>query len=308
MPTVTIGVPVFNGERFIDDALRSLRDQTFTDFEVLVADNASTDSTVAICRRHAAEDPRIHLHVSDENRGAAWNFNRLVDPARGRYFKWAAHDDLLDPTYLERCVRALDADDGAVMAYPLAADVDEDGGRIGPIVDEMYGDRPLAADRVRAFLGFDTSCVEVFGLMRTDVLRATRRIGAYTSSDRTLLVELAARGRFVRIDDELMFRRQHGRRSITMDSRARNAWFDPSRANVVGFPRWRLLAELGRAITAAPASAGDRARMSLGLLTFAARSRGRLGRELVAWPIRTAQAASGSIRRRLPGGGGSAAA
>lgn len=300
---MTIGLPVYNGERFIDDALTSLRNQTYTDFEVLIADNASTDGTVSICRRHADEDPRIHLHASDENRGAAWNFNRLVDPARGRYFKWAAHDDLLDPTYLERCVEALDADPGAVMAYPRAADIDERGDRLAPIDDRVYADSDRAADRVRRFLGFDTSCVEVFGLIRTDVLRTTRCIGAYTSSDRTLLVELAARGRFVRIDDELMFRRQHDRRSVTMDSRARNTWFDPARANVVGFPRWRLIAELGRAVSAAPAARRERARMGLGLLTFAFRSRRRLARELVAWPIRSAQAAVGWVRRRVGRGG-----
>ena len=129
-PHVTIGMPVYNGERFLVETLESLLAQTYRDFEIVISDNGSTDGTRRICEAFARKDPRILYHREEENRGAAWNYNRVVALARGRYFKWAAHDDLCMPTYLERCVDALDSDPAVVLAYPDDQDIDEDGNPI----------------------------------------------------------------------------------------------------------------------------------------------------------------------------------
>ncbi|WP_165367920.1 glycosyltransferase family 2 protein, partial [Phytoactinopolyspora endophytica] len=88
-PRVTIGLPVYNGERYLADAIASILAQEFADFELLIADNGSTDATADICSDAARSDSRVTVHRSDVNRGAAWNYNRLVDLARGEYFKWA---------------------------------------------------------------------------------------------------------------------------------------------------------------------------------------------------------------------------
>ena len=116
IPRVTIGLPVYNGQNYLVETLESLLAQTYTDFELVISDNASTDRTEAICRQYAAGDARIRYYRNDENIGASANYNRAFELGRGEYFKWAAHDDLLAPTYLERCVEVLDANPDVVLA------------------------------------------------------------------------------------------------------------------------------------------------------------------------------------------------
>ena len=82
-PRVSIGLPVYNGERYLAQSIECLLGQSFTDFELIVSDNASTDSTPAIVRRYAEKDSRVRWFRSETNRGLAWNFNRVVELARG---------------------------------------------------------------------------------------------------------------------------------------------------------------------------------------------------------------------------------
>src|ERR1051326_2036095 len=107
-PRVSIGLPVYNGQQFLEEAINSLLAQTYSDFELIISDNASTDATEQICRAHAAADPRIRYYRNDKNRGPVWNLNRVFELARGELFKWAAHDDVCAPTLVERCVEVLE--------------------------------------------------------------------------------------------------------------------------------------------------------------------------------------------------------
>jgi len=116
-PLVSIGIPIFNAEEFLADALESLLGQTLGDFELLISDNASTDGTEEIGRAFAARDPRIQYVRNTQNLGASPNFNRVLEMARGKYFKCAAHDDLCEPTYLEKCVSVLEGDKEAVHCF-----------------------------------------------------------------------------------------------------------------------------------------------------------------------------------------------
>src|SRR3982751_485615 len=100
-PKVSIGLPVYNGELHLALALDSILAQTYGDFEIVISDNGSTDGTESICRRYAAADPRIRYERNETNRGAAWNYNHVFELSRGEYFKWMAHDDLIEPNYLE---------------------------------------------------------------------------------------------------------------------------------------------------------------------------------------------------------------
>lgn len=109
-PKVSIGMPVYNGEKYIREALDSLLAQTFTDFELIISDNASTDGTEAICREYVARDLRIRYVRQSENRGAAANFQFVLDESRGDYFMWAAADDSWLPTFLTESVGVLDTD------------------------------------------------------------------------------------------------------------------------------------------------------------------------------------------------------
>ena len=97
---ISVAIPVYNGEKYLGAAIGSILAQTFHHFELIISDNASTDRTAAICREFAARDARIRYHRQPRNFGAAANFNRSHELATGEYFKWAAHDDLLEPEYL----------------------------------------------------------------------------------------------------------------------------------------------------------------------------------------------------------------
>ena len=114
-PAVSVGLPVYNGERYLAEAIESVLRQTFADFELVISDNASTDRTAEICRSFARADGRVRYHRNEANLGALPNFNRVFDLGRGRYFKWAAHDDVLRPELLRRCVDVLEDNRDAVV-------------------------------------------------------------------------------------------------------------------------------------------------------------------------------------------------
>jgi glycosyltransferase involved in cell wall biosynthesis len=124
-PLVSIGVPVYNGEQFIREALDSILAQTYTHLEVIVSDNASTDNTGAICRDYAARDPRICYYRNPTNINVNVNFCRVFELSSGEYFMWAAADDVKPKTAVEDCLRALLGNKNAVMAHgPVLIKVD----------------------------------------------------------------------------------------------------------------------------------------------------------------------------------------
>jgi glycosyltransferase involved in cell wall biosynthesis len=117
-PRVSIGMPVFNGGELMRNALNSLLMQDFTDFELNIADNASTDNTEEICREYAARDSRINYVRRDKNYGMNNNGRLVFSMSRSPYHMWAAHDDQWDPSFIRRCVECLDSNPELVMASP----------------------------------------------------------------------------------------------------------------------------------------------------------------------------------------------
>src|ERR1700737_2789384 len=93
VPRVSIGLPVYNGERYLRFAIDSLLEQDYINFELIISDNASTDATQAICQEFADKDPRVRYYRNQTNLGASGNYDRVFELARGDLFKWAAHDD-----------------------------------------------------------------------------------------------------------------------------------------------------------------------------------------------------------------------
>ena len=262
-PTVSIGVPVFNGERYLEGALRSLSAQTYTDFEVVISDNGSTDSTEEICRRFVESDSRFRYVRQPENRGAAWNFNEVVRLAAGRYFKWATHDDLLAETFLEVCVDMLDTAPASVgLCYPQSVLIDGDGEHIRDFEDNLDFRDPHPPDRFRRYLRNYVLSNPIFGLHRTDMLRQTRLLGVYVSSDLVLFSEIVLLGEIWEIPERLFFRRWHAAMSRQANVKNKDvmAWFDPNRKADRVMPRSRLLIENVRAIFHVPLSVVDRVR------------------------------------------------
>jgi glycosyltransferase involved in cell wall biosynthesis len=181
----------YNGENYLRKAVESILNQTFTDFELIIRDNASTDDTETICRTFAAQDSRILYIRDNQNRGAAHNYNQVFLQASGKYFRWAAHDDILAESNIERCFNYLEAHPSVVLCYPKTLIIDKHGNITSFYDDDMnlLDDDPVT--RLKKFwLRHAAECNAVFGLIRSDALRRTRLIGAYNSSDYITLANL----------------------------------------------------------------------------------------------------------------------
>lgn len=279
-PRVTIGVPVYNGENYLEETIASLLAQSYADFELIIADNASTDGTQAICQSFAAQDARIRYVRNAHNVGAAPNFNQLVDLARGNYFRWNAHDDPVAPTHLARCVKALETDPDAVVAFPRTILIDGNG-RILEYHDDRYHLRAdTAHERLREFFGLSLWCHPVFGLLRTDMLRRTGRIGSYLSSDRVLLGELALWGKSHEVPEHLAYRRLHAGISVWAQQTPEDLleWFDPAASRRFFHGRRKLFVEYVRAIWRAPLSRSERVACQREVMSYYLRTTGKLQR------------------------------
>ena len=230
-PRVTLGVPVYNGSRYLAETLDSLLAQDFADFELIISDNASTDDTPRICAAYAARDRRVRCVRNDRNLGAAGNYNRLVLLARGRYFKWASADDVCGRSLVARCVEVLDSHPEVVLAYPKTVMIDERGQPIRDHEDRLHMRQPEPWKRLEHFARNRWLCNPCFGLIRTDVLRRTRLVRPNPHSDISLLGELTIAGEFYEVPERLFFRRvtatSCGLGKLTEQEVA--AWFEPDR-------------------------------------------------------------------------------
>ncbi len=237
-PSVSICLPVYNGENYVRQAITSILEQTYEDFELIISDNASTDGTGEICLDAAARDPRVRYYRAEVNRGLAWNHNRAFDLARGRYVAWIGHDDLMDIQYICRCIEALEKDAGAVLAYADYNYIDDKGSVIKRVDLENPGSSERPSERFRGVL-YEAGCHPIYGVMRTEILKQTCLHGGFAESDRTLLVEMGLRGVFKLVPECLFFsRRAHAQRTTTRfrDLRERTLIFDPAKAGKLFFP------------------------------------------------------------------------
>ena len=150
-PLVSIGIPVYNGERSIKQALDALRAQTYDNLELVISDNASTDKTREICLEYAAKDRRIRYFRNPVNIGLFENFRRVVTLATGEYFMWAAADDLKPPTAVEHCVQAILRNDRAVTAHGIILVRTADGKESAEYPNEIPLADTSAAVRIRNF-------------------------------------------------------------------------------------------------------------------------------------------------------------
>lgn len=296
-PTVSIGLPVHNGLPYLREAILSLLNQTFVDFELIISDNASEDGTLDVCEEFAQRDGRIRILRNAENHGAAENYNRLVHTAKGRYFKWAANDDVCLPTYLERCVEVLQGRPEVVLCYPKTQLIDAQGLPIRNYQDNMHFDESSAARRLRHVIRSVRKANCVFGVIRTESLRRTNLIGRYRASDYVLLAELAMLGCFYETPERLFLRRIHEMQSGEGKSNQEIAdWFHPRTSSGGTYPIWRLLGEHVRAVHRSPQPRTSRLACYFQLVHLLRKYRSALVREMVqaaqrstrlctSWPV-----------------------
>jgi glycosyltransferase involved in cell wall biosynthesis len=258
VPRLSIGIPVYDGENYLAELLDCLLKQTFRDFEIVISDNASTDRTAEICSDYANRDGRIRYVRNERNIGAARNFNRVFELARAPYFKWTAHDDFYHPTYLERCLEAIEQDPEVVLCHsgvyfiaddgsPLRFDVerlcfvDNQGGtlEVSSLESALEALEPIhlaegrtAVSRFCDVVDRRTWCTHIFGIVRRDVLSSTALHESYFGSDKVLLAELALSGRFFQVEDKLFAKRCHTGMTMYLSPQERAQWIDPDAQRV----------------------------------------------------------------------------
>jgi len=263
MPRLTIGLPVYNGERYLAEAIDALLGQSYQDYELIISDNASTDGTPEICQRYVRQDARVRYIRQPKNIGLAPNHNVVVEQARGELFKWAANDDLYARELIDRCVDALDEHPDVVLAHCWTARIDGSGTVTRAYEYPLNTSSRRAPERFRSLL-FDSGGDDDYGVIRTEVLRRTAMKESYHHADHTIIAELALYGRFYQVPDWLYFRRDHPERAERSHPtvRRRCANMDPRRADRLRHPLVRLYGEYiwayVRAIWRAPLSAADK--------------------------------------------------
>ena len=240
VPRLSIGLPVYNGERLLPAAIDALLGQSYTDFELIISDNASTDRTAEICRSYAEQDSRVRYIRQRANIGMVPNHNFLVGVARGEFFKWASYDDLYARDFLQRCVDALDVHPEAVLAHAWCVLVDAAGDSVQFFKYPEGTASSRAPDRFRSML-FDGKGDWTYAVFRMSVLRQTPLHGSYHGGDRTLITEFALHGPLYQVPDWMFFRRDHPNRHLS--TRDWSAGFDPRRASRLRNPAIRLYAE-----------------------------------------------------------------
>jgi len=258
LPRVSIGVAVYNGERYLADTLESLRVQTHEDFEVLISDNGSTDATRDICRQYVASDRRFRYSSNRQNLGVARNCNRVFELSSGEFFKWADYDDILEPECLERCVDVLDERPDVVLCYPRVVLIDENGRETGAYDPGPKTGAAPPHVRFTNLILFPELAVQSMGLMRAAAIRRTTMHGSYPSSDEVFLAELALIGQFFEIEERLLRVRRHeaqSTRGALTVQRSRVLFFDTSLQGKIVLPKWRYLGGCLKAIRRACVSA-----------------------------------------------------
>ena len=283
MPKVSVGLPVFNGERFIDEALSALLTQTFHDLELIISDNASTDRTEAICREYVLQDKRVSYHRSPRNRGISWNYRRVFELSSGVYFKWATYDDVCAPEFIARCVEVLDRDPRVVLAHSTATIIDDLGKRQLECGAGLHLQSPRAHERLSQLFHNLRLSNALYGVIRKATLNDTPLLGDYPGADIPLLSELSLRGLFFEIPESLFFRRIHAAAtSARPDDQAQLQAYNPDKAGRAVFREWRMLYEHCRAAARVPLSARERVAVWSFLLKSAMWNRAELMRELLA--------------------------
>lgn len=239
-PRLHVGIPVYNGENFLAASIESVLRQDFSDFELIISDNGSTDRTPAICADYAARDSRVRFHRQEQNRGGAWNYNHVFHLSTAPLFKWQAHDDLCLPGFFRRCVEEFDrAPSSVVVVFPRTELIDaEDRRSISNLLPEcMETRRARPHQRLADVLRSMTMGHPQFGIIRSAALRQTRLFDRMIAADFVLLGELAMLGEFWEVPETLFQRRIHSGISTRANRGADQLlqWWDPTQ------PKYRRL-------------------------------------------------------------------
>ncbi len=280
---VIIGLPVYNGQKHLAAAIESHLAQTFSDFDLVISDNGSTDATSEICTEYASKDKRITYLRSPENRGILWNHRRVLDAIKSpaQYFRWAGADDVMEPGLLQAMVTVLDSRPEVEAVVPDTKNIDDDGQIIGSMARTLDLQSQVVFERARQVLIVGYQHVIAYGLLRAATLRRMRTGPAYPGWDAIFVWELALRGPMVQAEGPCLLRRFHpGSISRVKTAKEFRKWVEPNARTGMNFPHWTWAYERARVLMACPLATRDRLRIAMFLARATAWQRGSLFRDV----------------------------
>jgi glycosyltransferase involved in cell wall biosynthesis len=216
-PKVTIGIPVYNGEQFIHKAIDSLLAQTFTDFELIISDNASSDSTSAICQKYLKKDKRIRYFRQEKNMGPLYNFLFLLQQAKSQYFMWAAADDFWSPCFVEKNISILESSKNIVGSIsdvefygcvPDSLKSNANGSTYRNLIKNQQSSASHE-EKLGFYLRFNRG-IHIYSIFRTDILQKSIIHQIHSGWDQTVILNVLKHGDLHIIDEVLMFRSAQG--------------------------------------------------------------------------------------------------
>lgn len=261
-PRVSIGLPVFNGEKFLQKALDSLLALHYSDFELIISDNASTDRTAEICQAYAAMDPRVQYYRNSINIGAMQNWYRSFQLSSGEYFLGAAHDDAYHPDFLGSCVGVLEKYPEVVVCYTRTKVIDDSGNFVRDFHMEI--DTMSSKPHVRLYnaIGVDYLCIQLLGVFRASAFKRVREYAGYSGCDWNTLAELSLLGKIYEVPEYLFYHRLYlGALGVALHSgRSLQELFtlDPGINWRLGFPALIKVRNYFSAVSRAPISPTER--------------------------------------------------
>ena len=253
-PRVSIGLPVYNGDRYLEQTLNSVLKQTFTDFVIYIADNASTDNTEEICKQYATQDSRIVYNRHPVNIGAAGNYERCFLPAKSEFFRWQNADDTIEPRLIEKCLRVLDENPDVVLTYGKTHIIEDEGDVVSEYDDNLALMQDDPSQRFKMCLQNIKLQNLMYGLIRREQLVNTSRMQAFVSADINLIAELSLYGKFFEIQEHLFNRRIHEECSSwdMKDAEKLRIFFNPQKKSKLSFQTWRHFFEFYKAVIRSP--------------------------------------------------------
>ena len=281
---ITIGLPVYNGQKFLQAAIDSHLSQSYGDFELVISDNGSTDATEEICRRYAAQDDRISYLRAPVNRGILWNHRRVLEGLGEAtpYFRWAGADDVLEPGLLAAMVEVLRSRPEVEAVMPATKNIDEAGAIIRSMERTLNLESAVAYERARQILLANYQHVIAYGLLRAPSLRRMRTGPDYIGWDPVFIWELALRGRIFQLEQLALLRRFHpGSISRVKTAREMRKWVEPDARAGMNFPHWTWAYERARALLATSLPSREKLRISLLLLRATSWQRKDLARDVI---------------------------
>lgn len=246
-PLVSIGVPVFNGEKGLVCALDSLLQQDYPNLEIIISDNGSIDATPEICVKYTRQDLRVKYYRSDKNFGIPWNFNRVFELSSGKYFMWAAHDDKRELSFVSACVQKLERYPDAVLCQAYTAMFIQGRQELLCVANlDSFETAVGLVDRYRETLE-RFPATALYGLYRSSALRKTQLYKKCIATDLAFIQELSIYGKFVQVPEVLFnyFGREKWNTvnqdyQVFFGKRTRPWWYIPF--IVLFFSHWKRVA------------------------------------------------------------------